>query len=341
MTAKKTSTSRRTFVKGTAASAAIAPFFIGRSAKAAEATHTLRVATVAPRATPWGKLADGLRDEVKERSAGEVKLKIHYGGALGPEQAMAEATGAGTNDIYAGSVGGMAKIVPELSALELPYIVSSPKQGQKVLEANHTLIHDILWEKGFKLMLFSENGTQDIGSTRPIEKPSDMKGLKMRSLQSQVHIDTIEATGASALPMSVTEVLPSLKTQVIDGFTNTALFATAAGWSSGITDWTVSQHCYQPAVVVMSRLIWEKLPAEVQEAMGLESDELKKLQSRTFRRLHAMGPQLLQNITDLGITVHKPDLAPWQAIAGKVEAKFKKRTAKQGVALLKGIKKAT
>ncbi|MGH1341449.1 MAG: TRAP transporter substrate-binding protein [Nannocystales bacterium] len=341
MSTKKLPTSRRTFVKGTAASAAIAPFFIGRSAKAAEPDWTLTLGTVAPRDTPWGGMATRISKLMTEKTGGKVKLKTFFGGSRGTEQTVAASTAAGTMAIFAGSFGGLGKIIPELGVFELPFIMSSAKQGRKVVDANRTLIHDLLWERGFKLMMFSENGSQDIGTTRPVEKPSDMKGLKIRTLESQVHIDTVEATGATAVPMGVTEVLPSLQTGVIDGLTNTALFATAANWTSGLADWTVTHHCWQPAVVAMSRLVWEKLPAEIQEAMGLESAELAKIKTRTDRKLDAMAPQLLQNIADLGITVHKPDLAPWKTIAGKVQAKFDKRTTKYGRALLKGIKKAT
>ncbi|MCR9161806.1 MAG: TRAP transporter substrate-binding protein [Nannocystaceae bacterium] len=341
MSTKKLQTSRRTLLKGAGASAAIAPFFIGRSANAADPEWTLKCATVAPGDTPWGHLARNLGKLVTKRTDGRVKIKVFLGGALGNEQSVVEQTGAGKIAIFAGSFGGMSKIVPELSALELPYIVKSAKQGRKVLAANRQIIHDILWDRGFKLWFFSENGTQDIGSTRAIESPSDMKGLKIRTLESDVHIDFVKAAGASASPMGVTEVLPSLQTGVIDGFTNTKIFGTAAGWTSAITHWTVSAHCWQPALVAMSRKVYETLPKEITEAISGEDEELVKLQTRTNRRLDAMKPQLLQNIKDLGIEVIEPDLAPWRKLAGGVHGKFEKATTKQGKALLKGIKKAT
>lgn len=341
MSTKKLQTSRRKLLKGTAASAAIAPFFIGRSALAAEPEWTLKCATVAPSGTPWADLAKRLSKLVSKRTEERVKVKVYLGGARGDEQSVAEKTKAGTNDIFAGSFGGMSKIVPELSALELPYIVKNAKQGRKVLAANRQIIHDILWDRGYKLWFFSENGTQDIGSTRPVEKPSDMKGLKIRTLESDVHINFVKAVGASAFPMGVTEVLPSLQTGVIDGFTNTKIFGTAAGWTSAITHWTTSAHCWQPALVAMSRKVYEGLPAEITEAISGEDEEILKLQKRTNRRLDAMKPQLLQNIKDLGIEVIEPDLSAWRKVAGGVHKKFEKASTKQGVALLKGIKKAT
>ena len=339
MSTKKLSTSRRTLLKGTAASAAIAPFFIGRSAKAAD-TIVVKVATVAPRDTFWGRLASKFSKHVEKRSAGAIDVKTFFGGALGSEQAAAEMALLGKVEIYAGSMGGASQIVPELAAFELPYLMSSRKVGQKALVANRTLVHDIMWDAGFKLVMFSENGMQDIGVNRPVEKPSDLKGLKIRALESQVHMDTIKSWGASASPMGTTEVLPSLQTGVIDGFTNTALFALAAAWLTGVTHWTVSQHCYQPAVVAISRKFWEGLAPELQEAFGLESEEVEKMQKRGFVGLDAMESQLRQNIVDLGIELHEPDLEPWRKLAPAVHKEFRKQTTKQGKALLDAILKS-
>jgi|GEM_PF-2556456 len=336
---KKLPTSRRTFVKGTAASAAIAPFFIGRSAKASESI-VVKVATVAPRDTIWGKLAKKLAKHGEKQSGGILDFKVYFGGGLGPEKSTAEGCRAARYQMWAGSCGGLAGIVPELSAFELPYLTKGPKDAQRRLLANRQLVHDILWDKGFKLIMFSENGLQGTGTNRPVESPADMKGLKIRTLESKVHMDWIAAQGGQPLPMGVTEVLPSLQTGVIDGFTNTPLFATAAGWLSGISHWTTTEHCHQPAVVVAARKFYESLTPELQEAIGIGSEELLKIEDRGFRQLNASRQQFVQNIVDLGVELHKPDLSPWKKLAKGVHEKFRKRTTKQGVALLKGIQEA-
>ncbi len=337
MSTKKLPTSRRALLKGTAATAAIAPFFIGRSARA---KTVVKVATVAPRNTVWGNIAGKLKKFVEERSAGEMDVKVYFGGGMGDEKSTAEACKAGRCQMYAGSCGGISGLVPELSAFELPFITNGPKDAQRRLLANRELVHDILWDKGFKLVMLSENGIQGTGTNRAVEKPSDMKGLKIRTLESQVHIDWVNAQGANASPMGVTEVLPSLQTGVIDGFTNTPLFATAAGWVSGITHWTATQHCHQPAVVVASRKFWESLSPELQEAMGVETDDMRKIENRGFRRLNASRQQFQQNIVDMGVELHQPDLAPWKKLAAGVHKKYRGRTTKQGRKLMDGIKKA-
>lgn len=340
MSNKKLSTSRLTLLKGTAASAAIAPFFIGRSAKAGEPEFTLKFATVAPDDTPWARLASMLRKEVEEKTDGRVKLKIYKGGALGGEAPTLTATKDGRYGGWGGTLSAIAAHIPGIDAPELPYFFSSREQAHKALDANRTLIHDMLWDGGFKLIMFAENGTRSFGLNRPVEKPADFKGLKIRTQENQIHIDTIEAFGASAVPMGITEVLSSLQTGVVDGYDNTMLFAFAAALYMATTHWVETQHIYQPAAIVLSRKVWETLPAEIQAAITPDSDEMKKIETRGLKMVGALGPQLEKNFTDLGISFLKPELAPFRKVAESVHAKFRKRTSKQGVALLDGLTKA-
>jgi TRAP-type C4-dicarboxylate transport system substrate-binding protein len=342
MTAKKPTTSRRTFVRGTAATAAIAPFFIGRSAKAAmEPELTIKFATVAPTGTPWEKLASRFKKHVKKVSEGRIKVKSYMGGALGGEAETAAACKAGRIGGWGGSMGAMGSIVPELSCLELPYLFGSSKKAQKALQANRKLLHDLLWDRGFKLVMFAENGFRSLGTTFPVEKPSDLKGKKIRTQESKVHIDTFKGLGASPVPMGITEVLSALQTGVVEGYDNTKLFAFAAALYMSTTHWTETKHIYQPAAIVLSRKgAWDKMPTELQEALALESEAVMKMEDRGFRTVRALGPQLKQNFLDVGIEMHEPDLAAFRKVAGKVHKKFEGRTTKQGKALLKAIKAA-
>jgi TRAP-type C4-dicarboxylate transport system substrate-binding protein len=338
---KKPSTSRRTFVKGTAATAAIAPFFIGRSAKAADVMK-VKMATVAPRDSAWGHIASRVTKLMEKNSEGALDAQVFFGGAAGGEIEMLKATKDGYCHAWAGSCGALASIAPEMAACELPYLFGSGKAAFKALSANRTMIHDLLMDKGFKLVMFAENGYQGIGTNKRVETPSDLKGLKIRTQESKVHIDTMSAFGASAVPMGVTEVLSSLQTGVVDGFGQTPVFTFAAGWQAGVSHWVVSDHIYQPAVVVFSRKgFWDKLPSELQQALDLESEDVMKIEKRGFRSLWNLRNQLKQNFIDMGLEVTEPDLGPWRKLAGGVHDKFKKRTTKQGVALLDALKKAT
>src|SRR5262245_51110738 len=272
MIARRLSASRRAFVAGSAA--ATSSFFIGR-ARADDAEFTMKIATVAPSGTPWAEQITKLKKQIKEATGGRIKVKAYLGGGLGDENSTAEATKRGTVECFGGSIGALASAVPELECIELPYLFPDTTAADNVLD--NVIREDIdalLWERGYKLFFFSENGYRSIGSTFEIGHIKDLKGKKMRSQEARTHLDTWKAFGASPVPIAVTEVLSSLQTGVVDGFDNTPLFAFAASWYQGIKYFTLTEHIYQPGVVVLSRKFWESLPADLQ---GLLMDDPQKL----------------------------------------------------------------
>lgn len=341
MTGHKLSPTRRRFVKGAATTAAIAPFFIGRNAKAAD--FTLKFATVAPNGTTWANTAKKFKRHVEKASNDAIDVKTYLGGGLGGEIETAEACKRGAIQGWGGSMGALASAVPEVEAFELPYLFKSTKNAHKVLDAVRQEVHDLLWDRGYKLAFFSQNGFRSIGSTTPIRSLGDLKGKKMRSLQNDVHLDTWKAMGASPVPMSVTEVLSSMQTGVIDGYDNTELFAFAAAWYVATKSFTLTRHIYQPAAIVFSRKWFESLPKDLQDLLSGDAETLLKMEKRSFRSVDAMGPQLVQNFRDAGIEVIEPgsgELDAFKKATKGVDQKFKKRTSKAGKSLLKAIDKA-
>ena len=99
----------------------------------------------------------------------------------------------------------------------------------------------------------------------PVKLPSDLKGHKMRSQESLVHVETYRALGALPQPIAVTEVLPALQTGVVDGFDNTPIYTFAACWHLAIKHFTLSEHIYQPGAVLIAKKEFDKLPADLQK----------------------------------------------------------------------------
>ena len=338
--------SRRRFVQSTAATAAIAPFFIGR-AKASPAGVDLEnvivadFATVAPKDTPWSKLIRKIQRLVKKATDGRLKMRVFLGGGKGDELATVSQCKQGNIAAVGASIGALATQVPEIGGLELPYLFRSSKQAEKVMSACRQQMHDLLWDRGFKLTALSENGFRCIGCTHAIEKLADLKGAKMRSQQSDVHVAFWKSVGANPVTISVPEVFSAVQTGVVEGFDNTALFTFATSWYMAITHFTVTNHIYQPAAVVWSRKFWESLPADIQAAIEPNNEDFHKLESRGFRDLRLMGPQLLDNFRLVGKEVIIPDdaaIAEFKRATAPTHDEFIKGTTDAGRALMRAIK---
>jgi tripartite ATP-independent transporter DctP family solute receptor len=331
-------TTRRRFAQVSAAAAA-SSFFIGR-AKAADPI-VLKLATVAPTGTPWEADVKAEKKRVAEASGGLIKIKPYFGGALGPEVETAEAVKRGTIDIFAGSTGALASVVPELDGLELPFLFKNVATADKVLD--EVILEDvknILLSRGLVFGFWGENGWRSIGSTFPISSLADLKGKKMRSQENQTHIDTWKAFGASPVPIAITETLSSLQTGVVDGFDNTPLFTFASSLSQATAYFTLTEHIYQPGIVCMSKKTYDKLPAELQAVLFQDPAKLAK---RSRRGVRAMSPQLIENFKNAGIKVQElsnADKASFATAAAVVHASFLKRANKESKALLDKIRKA-
>ena len=190
-------------------------------------------------------------------------------------------------------MGAMAILVPELDIFELPYLFESFEEVDRVLDTVRPNVEKLLEAKGFKLIMYSENGFRSFGTKQAIKTPADLKGVRMRAQPSQSHLAMYEALGANAKSISVAEVLPALNTGAVDGFDNTPLFTQAASWHQAITHYTVTAHIYQPALLIVNMDFYKSLPDDLRDVL-IPSD--RTLESRGRKGIRALDPLLLKNL---------------------------------------------
>ena len=269
-------------------------------AQAAQAKHVAKVGSVAPEGTPWAVWLKEYKKRTVKEAAGSLTMKLFLASKLGGEKEMIEdAKRGGAVNLLGVSVGAMAsKFVPELNALELPYIFESNEEVDFVLNAITDEVTKRLAKAGFTFIMWSENGWHGYASNKCLLSPDDMKGLKMRSQESKVHMNTYKAFGASPVEMPVPEVLSSLQTGVVDGYSNTPLFAQAASWYTATSHFSYTQHIYQPALLVASKKWFDSLPADLQTNLS------KKIgQAEGLAQIRALTNPLLENFKNAGIKV--------------------------------------
>jgi len=267
---------------------------------AGSAKHVAKVGSVAPEGTPWAVWLADYKKRTEKEAAGDLKMKLFLGGKLGGEKEMIEdARRGGSVNLLGVSVGAMAaKFVPELNALELPYIFESSEEVDYVLAAISKDVEKRLDKAGFKLIMWSENGWHGYAANKCLNAPADMKGLKMRSQESKVHMDTYQSFGASPVEMPVPEVLSALQTGVVDGYSNTPLFAFATGWYAATSHFSYTQHIYQPALLVASKKWFDSLPKDLQTNLSK-----KEGQAEGLAQIRALTNPLLENFGAAGKTV--------------------------------------
>ena len=272
---------------------------------AGKAKYTIKFGTVAPPDTPWAKQLEEIKERVERESGGRIRFRLYLGGQLGGEIEMVRQLRRGRIQGGGFSTGAVADIVPELSILELPYLFRDEQEADKILdEVAFEPLSRKLAEKGFYLAYWGENGWRSFGTIdRPIRKPEDLAGMKMRVQENPVHIEMYKALGATAIPLPVVEVIGALQTGLVHGFDNTPLFSVASEWIYKVKYYTLTRHIYQPAAILLNKRFWDRLPPDLQKIL---IGDRKREVERGRAGVRAMTPELLQIIRDAGIEVVTP-----------------------------------
>lgn len=258
------------------ASAAFADDDSGALTCTADAPCIVRVRTVAPKASPWGKLLVLLSDSIKKESNGRLVLTVYWQSKSEPS-AVRQCLSGKVGGI-AVSNGALASAVPEMTATEIPYLFDDYRQADRALDAARPLLTDIMQKAGFIYALRGENGFRHFAAKdRFIESPADLAGKSMRSQPAKHHLSMYKALGATPNPIQVAEVPGSLGNNTVTGYDNTLLFADLAGWSAEIKYVTLSGHIYQGATVAWCKPWFERLPPELQQVLTEARPKLEQV----------------------------------------------------------------
>ena len=309
------------------------------SAQAQDEVYTLKFQTVAPANTPWARQLKRMKKVWEKESNGRIKVKLFLG--RGNEKALVRKCKSGELQAIGVSTGAMADEVPEMGVFELPYLFKDLKEADRIIDNHLTdITKDVLAKNGFQLLIFSENGNRNFATKgKVIKSPSDLATLKMRVQENWIHEGTYNALGGNPVRISVAEVLTSLSTGQVDGFDNTPLFAFATSWFQQIDTWTVSDHIYQPAVVIFNKAWFDKLPADLQTLLLRDA----KVETGKGRKaIRKLTPKLLKALEGKGITVYRMSTAEKAAFAKqtrKVHADFKKKVGGKGKEMLEIIER--
>jgi len=343
---RKRNTMARKAAGATIASAVLSALFIvGAPGEpvGAQSSIEMKIATVAPEGTPWEKQLRRVKRHVSEKSGGRVRVKMFMGGALGGEKALVRRTAQGSIQCFGGSTAALGSLVPELNVIEAPYLFRNTRQADRALDndAVISLVTQSVEQRGFKFAFWAENGFRSwFTRERPIRNPSDLNGLRMRSQEAQVHLATYRALGATPVPIDVTNVLTSLQTNVVDGFDNTPLFAFATSWYQAARHLNVSEHSYQPGIVVYSKRWYDGLPADVQQIL---TDIPEPMITDGRQAVRRMDPILIRNLERYGIQVHRPtdaERTAFREAASSVPSQVAAKVGGRGRQLLKAIRSA-
>lgn len=228
----------------------------------------LRAADNQPEDYPTVQGLYHMADYLESASDGRITMDVFPGGQLGDERSTIEQVQLGVIDVVRTSTSPVGEFYEPMGVYSLPYIFRSETHMWKVVQGpiGRELL-DGLQEADLVGLAYYDSGSRNFYTTdTPIRSAEDLQGLRMRTQQSQVVLDMMEALGAEPVPMAFEEVYSSLETGVIDGAENN--FPSYGPF--GVRHYevapyfTLDGHARVPEVVMISQQTWDSLSPEDQ-----------------------------------------------------------------------------
>jgi tripartite ATP-independent transporter DctP family solute receptor len=186
---------------------------------------------------------------------------------------------------------------------------------------------DDLEKAQFKALAFWENGFRNLtNSRRAVRVPADAKGLKIRTMENKVHIAAWKAAGVNPVPMAWGEVYGALQQKTIDGQENPVAVIHSVKLNEVQKYFSLTQHVYSPAVIIVSLKKWQSIPRQDQEMLFKTAREVAQYQRKLGRD---MEEKQIAELSARGMKVErKIDKAAWrkamQSAISKVAEQFGK-----------------
>lgn len=261
-----------------------------------------------------------IAEHVKKATNGRVEIQIFPNMQLGGEVEMIKQVLTGTLDITSPSNAPLTNFVPELKIFDMPFLFRDEAHMIKVLRGPVLQeINKIVSKRGIRLLGVYNVGVRHLMTKKLVKSMEDLKGLKIRTMQSKYHMAAFNAFGANATPISYAELYSSLQTGVVDGAeaANTNYFGkkfyeVAPYW--GQLGWTILT-----APIIMAEKKFASLPADAQKAL-IEGGAKAAAWEQDYYA--AVDKERLESLRSAGVTITVLDTAPFMEAAAKVHAEF-------------------
>lgn len=271
-----------------------------------DGTITLRMAQTSSQTGAIGQSMDAFADRIYDETGGKYKIETYHNGQLGAEIDTIEGCQMGTIDIAVVNQSTIGNFINDFQALDIPYLITSTEQADAVFlgdigtrfldKLSGVQLYGLgIWESGFRNLT---NSKRDVNSV------DDVAGLKIRTMENQVHIAFWKAMGADATPMSWGEAYTALQQGALDGQENPATVILTNNVAQVNNHLAMTEHAYSTVFLVMSPETWASFDDETKETFKRVMAECS-IEERELSR--KMDSEAVSELEKQGMTVTYPD----------------------------------
>ena len=310
----------------------------------AEQPVIIKFSHVVANDTPKGKAAEKFRQLAEQYTSGRVKVEIYPNSQLYKDREEMEALQRGAVQMLAPSVSKFGPLgVREFELFDLPYLIPDAASVDRVTDGEiGKKLFAKLEPKGLKGLAYWDNGFKQFSANRPLRKPEDFRGLKMRIQSSKVLEEMMRELGALPQVMAFSEVYSALQQKVVDGTENPVSNLYTQKMYEVQSNLTISNHGCLVYAVITNRKFWEGLPADIRgqlekamtEATRFERDIAKQENENALAAVKASGKTQVYVLSEAEQKLFEKALLPvqskFEAVVGRDNLDAIRRIVREG-----------
>lgn len=298
---------------------AMALLFLSGGRAVSAAPTVVKMATLAPEGSSWYRVLQEMGDEWRKASGGSVTLRIYPGGVAGDEDAMIRKMRVGQIQSAAITGIGLAYLDRSFYALHVPMMYASDEEFDFVRDRFAPVLEKRLDEKGFVVLNWGDAGWVHFFSKAPVVSPAEAKGLKLFMWGGDTNLlQLYKETGFHPVPLNTTDLLPSLQTGMVNGFSSTPLASLAFQWFGLAPNMADLRYAPLTGATIISKGAWEKIPAGLRPKLL----EASRAAGRKLRvEIRRLNQEAVNVMVKNGLKVHNvpPDVqAQWRKMVEDV-----------------------
>jgi TRAP-type transport system periplasmic protein len=250
---------------------------------------------------------------IEKESGGRVHVRLFPNSVLGNDPALFNQMRVGAVDFHLATPGIMAGVIP---VANISYLGFAYKDSDEALRVNDgplgAYIRSETDAKGMHpLRTIWNSGMRVIGSnTHPIRNPDDMRGFKVRAVESSITVDLFKMLGASPVPLSPNEVYTALQTKLVDGEDAPMVTIQTSRWYEVNKYISLTNHAWSGLWLLANGAMWKGLPSDLQDIVERNNTKYAMLERRDTN-LFALS--VADKLTRQGVTINDVDQAPFRA----------------------------
>jgi tripartite ATP-independent transporter DctP family solute receptor len=256
---------------------------------------------------PFGLGVSKFAEIVARKTDGKFTVRGYPNGQLGAEVPSLSSAQGGVLEMTVTSTSSVVGAVKEFALFDMPFLFASEKEADALLDGpvgNELL--EKLPGKGLIGLCYWESGFRNISnSRRPVRRLEDIQGLKVRTIQNPVFLDTINALGANAVPMPFTELYTALESKALDGQEGPYTTILTSKLNEVQQHLSPTQHIYGAVVVIVSKRFWDQLSGDERQVLKSSCTEARDYERAVSRE---MSPKSLAELKQKGMAF--TDIAP-------------------------------